>query len=350
MSKAVFVTLPFLMFFAEWFGKSNNFSLRRIPLSIFFKFLPFILISIIFGLITIYVHNKTGAIIRENANPLGLRTVNAINSIVTYVIQVINPVNLSAHYRVVPINTIVTIINLISLLTITLLSIKYRKSHPHYLFGLIWYAVLIFPVLGIIQSGYHAHADRYVYLPAIGIYIALVYLLRDVFSFLNVRQKLRNLSALLILFVLFTTAWMQTDYWRNSFSLFEKMRATDNDSYLANTNLAVLHIRTGEIEIAMQRYEQARKIAPYYLNMYDVVSYNLIQTKHYVLALRVLNDLISYDKNYVTAYIASAQILIQQKKFKQAIEKLKIAHELDNNNPKITKLLEFANQLNKPTQ
>ncbi len=341
LSKAVFVTLPFIFILIDWYVckvNSRNFYISK-NLS---KTILFFIASLIIGIITICVHSSTGAIISDEVNPLHYRLGNASNSYLIYLKQLFYPFDLTVMYRfkVIPMYTI--LLNVIIILGVFYIVYKNRIKRRYLVFGIIWYTLLLLPVLGIIQSGYHAHADRYAYIPLIGAYIAVVFLFSEMKERLNIRPILINSVGVLLILMLMFISWVQVSTWKNTLFLFEHNLTIDKDNYAANTNLAIFFILHGKVPEGFAYYKRAQRIMPNYIDMYDTVSRQLLKVKKPDLAVSVLLDLIKYDKYFIRAYIKIAQIKITQQQYSEAVDFLLQASKIE----KVIKSDEIISEIN----
>jgi len=319
LSKATYITLPLITILITWYR--NKIILNKTDfVKEVYNISPFLLISLVVGLITIYIHMSTGAIVDSVTNPLSARLSNALNSFIIYVKQVFYPFNLAAHYKYVPISNVDTIVNL--LIVFGVFCIVYIKKMKYYyiLFGLLWYSILVLPSIGIIQSGYHAHADRYTYLPLIGIFIIVVLFFSKLLTKIKLKSTNIYLFGFMFAFIIMSVTWVQHHTWRNSRYLFEHAYSVDATNYVVISNLARIYIREGHVSNGIAMYEKAKFFAPYYINMYDTISHELVLIDKPELAINVLTDLITYNKNFNRAYIKISTIRIKQQFYSKAIQ------------------------------
>jgi tetratricopeptide (TPR) repeat protein len=132
------------------------------------------------------------------------------------------------------------------------------RTRPWLLFGWVWYLVMLLPVMGLIQVGGQAHADRYTYLPQIGIYVAVTWLVADW------RLSRTAFGALMtgVLAVLIFCAWRQTAYWQNSETLWTRDLSCTTANDVAQNGLATALLRKGRAAEALSHYEEALRIEP----------------------------------------------------------------------------------------
>jgi len=319
MSKSVFVVLPLIFLLVSWYNFNyERFSYKKEIVVV----LPFLILAFIFGLFTIYIHSKSGAVISDEFIPFYERLFNALNSYVIYLQQLFHPFNLSINYeyKLIPYTT--TIINISVITLIFVIAYKFREKYKYVIFGLLWFTILLLPVLGFIQSGFTAHADRYLYLPGVGIYLIVVMFLNDFSKKSYVSPIMINIFYYLIITILMVVTWVQYDNWRTTVHLFEHAYSIDNNNYVANMNLANIYIIKGSYNRGLRHYEKAKSITPTHHAIYFLLSKNLVLAKKYDLALTILNDLLEIDNKNFKANLNVAKILIQQGNYNKAIDTL----------------------------
>ena len=291
MAKAVFVTLPVLFVILDiYFGTINNIDLKLKDLFKYIKTqIPLFIIALTFGLITIYAHTQSGALGAAEYVPWGMRIAKAIASIPVYLMQFFYPVDLAIPYPYKVPDIALTVFSIIVLCGSTFLAIVLRQKTPYLFLGWFWYLILLFPVSGILQSGFHAHADRYAYIPLIGI----IYICAAFVSNVTARYRFKGyvaIASFLLVGFLMLSSLIQFSYWRNSFSLFYNTYSIDNDNFMANTLLSGLYIQAEQYEEGMRYYRQARNSEPTYLQLYDKISDAFILKNQSELAVSVLTD------------------------------------------------------------
>ncbi len=176
--------------------------------------------------------------------------------------------------------------------------------------GWLWFAGILFPVIGISQSGLQAMADRFIYIPSIGLIIIMTWGMTAVVKRLKIKRKIVASSAFLILFVFSTTAWMQTGYWKNSIFLFKHAIKATKNNYTAHTCLANAYFDKGINTLAKEHYVKALKINPNHAKTY----YNLglllskegqtdAAIKHFELSLKIRPGIAKTHSAFATELI-----------------------------------------------
>ncbi|HST31290.1 MAG TPA: tetratricopeptide repeat protein [Chthoniobacterales bacterium] len=261
--------------------------------------------------------------------PFRARLGNALVSYVVYIWQMIWPAKLGVFYAY-PSNGLPVwqpIAAAVTLLAITLLVFALRKSRPYLLVGWLWYAVMMLPVIGIIQINLQAHADRYTYLPQIGLYIAIAWTVVGLLKTSNAERRTPDverttphsafdvrrwtLSAFFILTVgaLAITARAQVSYWRDSEILWKHTIAVTKDNYFAHASLADLLMRRGRVPEAIEHSKEALRIRPGDANAENNLGLALLQTGNTKGSVEHLEKALEIDPGFMNAEVNLAWVL-----------------------------------------
>jgi tetratricopeptide (TPR) repeat protein len=229
--------------------------------------LPLLALCLAVGTATLWIQRSEGAVGTLGSLSLLERASNAGNAYWTYVEQTFWPADLACFYPhpvlVTPREELVSALivpglaRLAGLGLVAFFLLRFVTERPHLLAGWLWYLVAALPVIGFVQVGQQAHADRYTYLPTVGIALALAFELR-----LQVlrRQRLRRpavAACALVLVALSALTWRQIGTWRDGRTLFGHALAVTERNHLAATFLGMAERRAGELEAARAHLEQA---------------------------------------------------------------------------------------------
>src|SRR5213596_3583941 len=232
MSKPMLVTAPVILLLLDYWplrrferhssttGKVLNSGKQlRTRQQLFLEKIPLLLLSAGSCFVTFVLQKRaTGAI---PPLPFLWRVQNALVSYVIYLRETLWPTHLAVFYphpnNTVPIWAVVLAVAL--LLAITVSAIVFRNKRPYVFTGWFWYLVMLLPVIGLVQVGEQGHADRYTYLPHIGLFLLTVWLAADLVAVHQARSRLAIATAVVIILALGWAAFIQTSYWRNSETL-----------------------------------------------------------------------------------------------------------------------------------
>ena len=210
------------------------------------------------------------------------RTKNAFVSVLTYVHQTFWPINLSVFYPHPrdQINNSLVLVAVLFVLGVTAMAVIFHRKRPYFVVGWFWFLVMLSPVLGIVQAGRQAHADRFTYLPQIGLLIAITWIVADLLktsntehrtlnaesqripSMFDVRRSAFSVFCCAIIFALALTARAQVSYWRDSELLWSHAIAVTKNNGFAHASLADLLLRRGRLDEAIFHCQEALKIDP----------------------------------------------------------------------------------------
>ncbi len=205
-----------------------------------------------------------------------LRLANALATCMVYLGQMVWPVGLAVFYPYphngLPAWELVLAGTLLAVLSAV--ALWQRRKQPWLLIGWVWYLVMLLPVAGLIQVGRQAHADRYTYLPQIGIYLAVTWWVAE---WRVSRVALGGLvTGVLALFMV--CAWQQTAYWQNSETLWTYTLACTTDNDVAEVSLGLALMQKGRIAAAITCFQQALQIRPDFAEAHDNLGNALLQT------------------------------------------------------------------------
>src|SRR6266540_2038040 len=274
MSKSMLVSTPIVLFLLDYWPlgriqKSNVRSQKAkgggrwsVVGGLLIEKIPLLILSTAACIITFILQKRTTGAIPPL--PLLWRVQNAFVSYVIYVWKTLWPTNLAVFYPH-PNDTLAIweiIFAILLLLAITAAAIVFRRERPYVFTGWFWYLVMLVPVIGLVQVGEQGHADRYTYLPSIGLFLIAVWAAGDVGAVGQVRlwRGVATASTVMVVAALACTAFTQTSYWRNSETLWTHALAVTTDNDFAHNNLGYLCVDRGEPDKAMSHFEAASKI------------------------------------------------------------------------------------------
>jgi Flp pilus assembly protein TadD len=279
MAKPMLVTLPFVFLLLDYWPleRISCFS-RQIFYRLVLEKIPFFALSVISSVITFLVQ-QSGRLVTSFAQfPLKSRISNAFISYVKYIEKMIWPNSLTVFYPhpVENVSVLYVAISVILLLTVTIFVIRFAKLHRYLVTGWFWFVVTLIPVIGIVQVGSQAYADRYTYIPYIGLFVMLAWGLPQLLSKLPQRKIVLGLSMVIVLTPLGICAHRQTSYWKDSFTLFSHALKVTQNNYIAYNNLGAAYAGRSRWTEAIDAYEQTIKLRPDYAEAYNSrgVAYN----------------------------------------------------------------------------
>jgi len=275
MSKPMLVSAPVILLLLDYWplrrfeqpssttgkGKiSKSGNQRRVIRGLFLEKVPLVVLSAGSCLVTFVLQKRaTGAI---PPLPLPWRVENAFATYMIYAWKTLWPTRLAVFYPhpndTLAIWEVILAIGL--LLAITVAAIVFRRERPYLFTGWFWYVGMLVPVIGLVQVGEQGYADRYTYLPHIGLFLLAVWLVADVTAVPQFRSRFTVVTALVIIIALAWTAFIQTSYWCNSETLWTHALAVTSDNDVAHNNLGYLCVDRGELDKAISHFQTALRI------------------------------------------------------------------------------------------
>jgi protein O-mannosyl-transferase len=286
LSKPMVVTLPFaLLLFDYW-------PLRRIPagaafreqLSFATKLIiekwPLFAMAIASSCITFYAQKAGGAVTLLAALPFWTRCGNAVMSYGRYLAKMFwpDPLMTYYHHEATHINIFLVALLFLLLALITFVCWRVRNKKPYCIVGWLWYAGTLVPVIGIVQVGVQAMAERYTYVPLVGVMVALVWLVEDAIGrFSKIKIPVRVVAAL-ALAVLAGKSVAQIPVWKNTVTLFSHVLEYDPRGEFPNLSLGAAYLREGKLASARHYLERALTYNPSGAQTLSYYAFCLMQT------------------------------------------------------------------------
>ena len=293
--------------------------------------LPLLALALASSIVTVIVQRRGGAVGNLSAYPLGLRLENAIINYVAYIEKMIWPARLSAFY---PYRQSVSawMVGGAALLLIaaTIAVVRRARSHPYLLVGWLWYLGTLTPVIGVIQVGLPSMADRYTYIPLIGLFIIVAWGAGDLAARWVPRRTVLPAAAVLVLAACATTARTQTETWRNSLTLWQHaVDVTSNNAY-AQYNLGVVLVQAGRVDEGIARFREALRIDPGYADVHIDMGNALSDRGATDEALAEFATVVRLRPDYADARVAYGNLLRARGRNDDAIAQYREALRLDS--------------------
>jgi len=283
MAKPMAVTLPFVLLLLDvWpLGRipSTRFTARPKPRQrtgsgveakplvapVLREKIPLFALSLAASMVTYLAQQRGGAVSSLQATPAGTRLANAVISYVAYILKMLWPARLAAFYpfprELPPWQVVGATLALVAISVLVAFSVRGR---PYLAVGWLWYLGSLVPVIGLVEVGAQCRADRYTYVPLVGISIMIAWGAAEAFQrWPRARRAFTGLSVVVCAACLLLT-WFQVQYWRSSFSLFQHALEVTSDNYLAHNNLGAVLRKEGRIDEAVSHFQEALRIRPRY--------------------------------------------------------------------------------------
>ena len=317
MSKPMLVTVPFVLLLLDYWPLDRirgQFWLRV------WEKIPLFSLSAISSIATLVA--QKGAVGWTEDLPILERITNAIVSYVFYIWQIFWPTRLAVFYphpeNALPFWEIIS--SLLLLICITAVGIALRKQRPYLMTGWLWYLGMLVPVIGLVQVGWQARADRYTYLPQIGLYIAVTWAVADLTASWRRQRTILSVAALLVVGALSWCAFLQTSYWRDSETLFKHVLAVTRKNDVAENNLGIVFLAQGKLDDAISLLQAAVDLRPDNSPAQENLAKALLQKGRVPEALVHYHKLVELQPNNFEVHNIVGTVLVQQGHIREGVE------------------------------
>jgi tetratricopeptide (TPR) repeat protein len=274
-----------------------------IPVWQLWEKIPFFILSAVFSIITLYNPNQPKTSLK--AFSLISRLANASVAFVTYLEKTLWPYDLAVFYPFsdqLPLGQVLGAA--LGIIVISAAVIVMAKRLPYLFVGWLWFVITLLPVIGIIQLSLitpYAMADRYHYLPSIGIAVGLAWGIPLLFKQKELRKKILLPAGIAVVAILAILSWRQCGYWRDSVTLFNHSLQVTKDNYLAHSNLCDALNEEGKIQEAIDHCSEAIRMRPDYYIAYNNRGTAYSKLGKYQLTLEDLNKAIALNPDSAEA-------------------------------------------------
>jgi len=271
MAQPMAVTLPFVLFLMDFWPIGRHEACpegdfpRRSLISLIAEKIPFIALATASASVTFLVQQKIGAMSSFSTFSIAQRFGNAVTSYLTYIFKMIWPTRLVVFYPHPGMPPVwIIAFSVLFLVFMTWIMIRAAKSRPYLIIGWFWYLGILAPVIGIIQIGHQAMADRYTYLPLIGLFIMISWGLPELVKKIRIPRIIVIFVAAAILSIMGIMAWVQAGYWKNTITLFTHAIDAGYPSIIAHDSLGVAFVQNDQNAEAEKHFKRAIELNPWY--------------------------------------------------------------------------------------
>ena len=274
LSKPMAVTIPFALLLMDawplgrWNATSSSPDARGLWPLVREK-LPLIALAVASAVITFLVQRKAGAVQSIDAFPIAARLANVPVAYAKYVMLTIFPWKLAPLYPYPAMSWLNTAGALLLLGAISAGVFRARRTMPFLMMGWCWFLGTLVPVIGLIQVGSQPYADRYTYVPAIGLFIMLAWGAHQLVLARPSWSRALAAAGLVVIVAASVATWRQASYWKDSVTLWERTVAVTADNYRAQTNLGFALTEIGQRTRAVAAYTEAIRINAQYPNAHN---------------------------------------------------------------------------------
>lgn len=315
MSKPMIITLPVVMLLID-FWPLNRYSILKndggierfifsftIAKRLLLEKIPFIILSTISILITLNIPTIAELIPGAQDLSFELRAANAITSYVKYIARMFWPTDLAVYYPMpnsIPLWQV--IFSLLILISISVAVIWHGVRKPYLVVGWFWFLITLVPVIGIIQFGTHAMADRYMYVSGVGLFLVVAWGVPDITKTISHQKHVVLALALVVLLICTYLTNNQLAYWKDSISLYRHTLRVTNNNILIHNNLGVALGEKGFLDEAMLEFAKSIAIFPDYYRAHNNYGLALAGTGRLEEAILEYRRAIEINPNFSDAH------------------------------------------------
>jgi len=333
LSKSMLVTLPFVLLLLDiW-------PLRRIGVAPFeakqlrravAEKLPLFAVIAVTSLVTYSIQSDAGAVYPVSHLPLEARLMNAVTSYGVYFRQALWPSDLAAFYPhpLMLASAGRAAAASLLLVAVTFTALRTLRTRPYFAVGWFVYLGMLVPVIGIVQVGMQAHADRYMYLPLVGLTIALAFGANDLAPKNSRVRSALGVAAVLAILALAIATTRQIPHWKDSLALHTRIVEVSPDSYRSINHLGKTLLRLGRHEEAKQRFTSAMRLAPTWAPPRIGLGILYFQQGDFEKATRFNELALALDPSSAIAHANFAASLLETKRISEARAHFQRAIEL----------------------
>ena len=330
MSKPMVVTLPFVLLLLDYWplGRLSGPARKsQIVNRTFLEKAPFFLLAAAFSALTFVVQKHGGAV--TSSVPFPDRLANAAVSYCRYVGKLFWPVDLAAFYPGVEHWGLPVLAGtVLGLLGVSAAVIALRRAHPYALVGWLWYLGTLVPVIGLVQVGMQSMADRYSYVPSIGLLLMLVWGAAELSSSLRYRAVAGSVAVAATALLCASLTWRQLAFWKNTETLFRHALLVTKDNYGAYHALGMALDREGRLDEAIEEYHATLLAKSNYVLAYNNLGVDLAKQDHVAEAGKQFETALRLDPTYADPHNNLGTILEKQGRFEEALQQFQEAVRL----------------------
>lgn len=308
LSKPMLVTLPAVLLLMDFWPLRRNQSLGALLV----EKIPFFSLAVVCSVITFFAQRASGAVAQMSEVGVGMRISTALLAYVRYLGKMFWPAKLAVFYPYPNhLPTIALPAAVLLLLGITLIALRQAKSRPYLLFGWLWYLGTLVPVIGLVQVGEQSMADRYTYIPLIGIFISLALLAADLVARYPAARVGVVFVSIAVLLACTIRTRLQVNYWRDSEALFNRTLAIAPDNPNIRYNLAIVLTERNRPAEAIEQYREVVRLEPERVIAWNNMGLLLVGQKNFVEAISALDTALRLDPHAASANYALGVAMLE---------------------------------------
>ena len=283
--------------------------------------IPFLLLAGVSSVVTLRAQHEVIAINSIDNYSVTMRVANAITSYTGYLQKMLWPRDLAFFYPLPKtISTVPLLASVCVFAGMTFISIRLRRKQPFIIIGWCWYVVTLLPVIGLIQVGGQSSADRYTYIPLIGIFILMVWWLCECTANMPRRRLVLTSVSGIILTGCVLVTLRQISFWQNNFTLYTHALAVTDNNYIAHNNLGFALAKEDKLYEATAHFNEAIRISPRFADAYVNLGDTFLKTGEIDNAIDCFTKAIEVRPNYAVAYLDLGTAMFRKGRIDAALD------------------------------
>jgi protein O-mannosyl-transferase len=331
MTKPMLITLPLVMLLLDYWPlrRFTTENIRATFRPLILEKIPFLIPAVLVGLTTLLMHRHLGGLASLAESPPTARLGNALVSYLCYLGRTFWPVQMILPYpRVERWPLTFVLLSAALMAGACLAAILLGRKQPHVFTGWFWFVGMLIPVIGIIQWGEQSMADRFTYLPAIGLFLLLVWVIGETFSESSLAKTILTGGAALALVACALTTRAQLSHWRNSETLFRHSLSVSENNHVAWSQLGLFALQQGRMDEATGYFANALKVNPDYAPALNNLGALLFRKGLVDDAEACIQKSIQLNPHDASAHFNLGQVRVARRKFDVAIGNFETALQL----------------------
>jgi protein O-mannosyl-transferase len=328
MAKPMVVTLPFVLLLldywplgrTQWAKPAAGESVKAPPSQLLKEKLPFFALAAVSCVVTYWAQRGGGTVVSLARLPPGMRVANALLSYVGYMGKAFWPMGLAVFYPLqVRLPAAAVMGAGIVLVGMTAAVIGRARREPWFVTGWFWYVGTLVPVIGLVQVGGQSMADRYTYVPLVGLFMMLCWGVPGRAMERQIVKVITCIAAGAVLAVCAALSRVQVGYWKDSETLFRHALDVTRDNWLAHYSLGIALGQAGRLQEAVEHYEQALRIDPDYAEAHNNLGDELVRLGRVKEAIQHYERVLRIDPDYAEVHNNLGNALLQAGRIEEAI-------------------------------
>jgi len=326
-AKPMLVTLPFVLLLLDYWplarfriGKTAPRSLTAGLAPLIREKIPLFVLSAAASIITFVAQKHGGAVETIESLSIPDRLANAAHAYVQYILKMFWPQDLAAFYPFpgsIPPWEVAGSFALLALMTVAFIYTARRL--PVLTVGWLWYLGTLVPVIGLVQVGSQAMADRYTYIPLIGIFVMAAWGVPELTKMARLKAAGSGVAAVIVILSLAVVSWKQVSYWRDNLTLFGHAIEITDRNHLAHNNLGLAFLERGELDTAAMHFRKAAAYNPTQAEAYNNLGMVFMKQGRTDEATSYFRQALSINPNSAEAYSNMGDALASQGKIEEAM-------------------------------